>query len=248
MSFLTHAYIDHDHIAIEFHDESTSILTNHHQSKIFESASLIKLPIMIYIFEHLDDASRTSLLSVEDKVGGSGVLQNMSVEKLSINDLIFLMIVVSDNSATNILINHFGIHHINQFIQQQLDCKNTLLNRMMMDEEAIKAGKQNVTTAEDMIKILRYITQSPYKEEMLAIMQQQHLNEKVSIYKTFYEESLTYYTKSGEFDNIINDVGIIKHNEHFYYYCFLSNIEKPETAQDFSHDFGSYIIKSILNI
>ncbi|RIL50128.1 serine hydrolase [Mammaliicoccus fleurettii] len=248
MSFLTDEFIDHDGLSLEFANESSTIFTNHHQEETFESASIIKLPIMIYIFNHTTKEERQEQIQLSNIVGGSGVLQNMNTQNVSINDLIYLMIVVSDNTATNTLINHFGLHHINLFINETLHCENTELNRFMMDENAIAEGIQNITTANDMIKILRYITQHDDKQEMMDIMYNQHLNDKVSIYKSFYEESLSFYSKTGEYGNVVNDVGIIQHEGTLYYYCFLSNTNKPKKAIDFSHQFGSYIIQSILKI
>ncbi|MFP6334437.1 serine hydrolase, partial [Bacillus subtilis] len=148
-------------------------------------------------------------------------LQTLDIQYLSVNDLVQLMIVVSDNTATNILINYFGQQHINLFIQQTLNCKNTELNRLMMDAEAIDQGKQNYTTSEDMINMLRYITQHANGDDMLEIMRHQHLNDKVSIFKSFYEDQLIYYSKTGEYDHVANDVGIIQFKEKYYYYSFL---------------------------
>lgn len=247
MSFLTHEYMDHDNISIEFANTDTTILTNHHNDKIFESASIIKLPIMIYIYEHLDHEARQEQIDITNKVGGSGVLNQLNIQQLSINDLIYLMIVVSDNSATNTLIQHFGLQHINLFIHETLECTNTNLQRFMMDQAAIDEGKQNTTTAEDMIKILRYITKHEYHNKMLAVMNNQQIHDKVSIYHSFYEDKLTFYSKTGEYANVINEVGIIQHEHQFYYYSFLSNIKNPEKVIKFSHDFGYYIINSILD-
>ena len=64
-----------------------------------------------------------------------------------------------------------------------------------MDAEAIDQGKQNYTTSEDMINMLRYITQHANGDDMLEIMRHQHLNDKVSIFKSFYEDQLIYYSK-----------------------------------------------------
>ncbi|WP_323703446.1 serine hydrolase [Mammaliicoccus sp. Dog046] len=247
MTFLTHELMDHNDVSLEFANEHSTIFTNHHYEKTFESASLIKLPIMIYIFNQLNDDEMQESLTIDQSVGGSGVLQSLHIRQLSIQDLVYLMIVVSDNTATNILIDHFGLHHINQFIETDLECTETKLSRRMMDEQAISEGKQNVTSAQDIIRILRYITNHAHHKEMMDILHEQHLNDKVSIYQSFYDSKLKFHSKTGEYDNVINDVGIIQHHDTFYYYCFLSNTKTPEKAIQFSHDFGSYMIHSILN-
>ena len=58
MSFLTHEYIDLDNVALDFAKGDSIIFTNHHHEKVFESASLIKLPIMIYIYESTTQEDR----------------------------------------------------------------------------------------------------------------------------------------------------------------------------------------------
>ncbi|WP_255222755.1 serine hydrolase, partial [Shouchella clausii] len=61
-----------------------------------------------------------------------------------------LMIIVSDNTATNLIIELLGIEKINQLFKD-LGFNNTSLNRKMMDFEALKNGIDNTTTARDMV-------------------------------------------------------------------------------------------------
>ena len=85
----------------------------------FPTASVIKTAVMV---EAYHQAARGTLsldttitLREEDKVGGSGVLNGFSDGvALPVRDLIHLMIVVSDNTATNLLVNRLGTRNVDE--------------------------------------------------------------------------------------------------------------------------------------
>ena len=110
------------------------------ESKIFQSASLIKLFILEALLEKISqgELSYSDKKSVDsmDKVPGFGVLKvlddNLSV---TIKDLATLMITLSDNTATNMLIDILGIDYIQSFIEKK-SYYETQLQRKMYDSEA----------------------------------------------------------------------------------------------------------------
>ena len=111
------------------------------------SASTIKIYIMIEAFNQSKlgniNLNDTVILEEGMKTSGSGILSSEETgEKLTINELITLMMIKSDNTAANILIDKLGIENINNCIKN-LGCKDTELNRKMMDQEAINKGIQN---------------------------------------------------------------------------------------------------------
>lgn len=84
----------------------------------FPTASLIKTAVMVEAYHQAAEGTlplETALaLTDADKVGGSGVLSGMtSGLRLTIRDLVHLMTVVSDNTATNLLVNRLGTRRIN---------------------------------------------------------------------------------------------------------------------------------------
>jgi len=79
----------------------------------FPAASVIKLPILVEAYRQVDegrlDLSERIPLRAEDRVGGSGVLKELEPgAALTLRDLLTLMIVVSDNTATNMVIDRVG--------------------------------------------------------------------------------------------------------------------------------------------
>ncbi|MCD6435589.1 MAG: serine hydrolase [Clostridiales bacterium] len=121
----------------------------------FNSASIIKL---FYLYEALIQIDKKTLslddmflLDNEEKVGGAGVLNMLhNTLNLTLNDLLTLMITVSDNTATNILFDILGKDNINQDINN-IDIKDTLVARKLM---RVIPGIYNYTTAKDTAKIL----------------------------------------------------------------------------------------------
>src|SRR5262249_21666574 len=83
---------------------------------VFPTASTIKLAIVYELFKQVDEGRvrLDQVLSLDRKsaVGGSGVLFYLGTPSLSIRDYATLMVIVSDNTATNVLIDLLGIDRI----------------------------------------------------------------------------------------------------------------------------------------
>lgn len=139
----------YESIYVGYHNESIV-----KQSKPVRAASMIKVYILGYLFEEIEaghiDLGETIELEESDKVGGAGVLSGYAVgTKLTVDELAKLMITVSDNSATNILIHRLGMGSINQYVLKN-GFIDTKLQRYMMDLEAIRQGRENYTSAKDL--------------------------------------------------------------------------------------------------
>lgn len=116
------------------------------------SASLIKLFVLWHLFERADSGD-LDLLETTDlsphAVAEGGVLHRASPgARLRLEDLALLMLAVSDNTATNALIDRLGIDSVNASIRG-LGCERTVLGRKMLDFEARRRGRDNYTCARD---------------------------------------------------------------------------------------------------
>ena len=79
----------------------------------FPTASLIKTAVMVEVFQQIAEGrvrkDQALTLTDEIKVGGSGVLQNLKAPSAHpVSDLLYLMIALSDNTATNMLVGLVG--------------------------------------------------------------------------------------------------------------------------------------------
>jgi beta-lactamase class A len=92
------------------------------------------------------DAPRT--LDRRNAVGGSGVLNELTTPTLSLRDYATLMVVLSDNTATNVLIDIVGMDNVTTRMAS-LGLKATKLRRKMIDLEAARRGDENVSTPAD---------------------------------------------------------------------------------------------------
>jgi beta-lactamase class A len=129
-------------------------------NEVFPTASTIKLAILYELFRQADerkiqlDASKT--LERRSAVGGSGILNDLTTPTLSLRDYAMLMVVLSDNTATNVLIDVVGMDNVTKRLAS-LGLKATRLRRKMIDMEAARRGDENVSTPAEIARLLDVI-------------------------------------------------------------------------------------------
>ena len=129
-----------------------------HADMPMEAASVIKLPIMVEAFRQREAGMLDFALPVtvrrENKLPSCGALTYLHDGlTVQVGDLVTLMIILSDNTATNLLIDLLGQEHINRTIAA-LGLTGTQLNRKLFDAEQAALGVQNYVTAADMGALL----------------------------------------------------------------------------------------------
>ncbi|MFO1446466.1 serine hydrolase [Bacillus sp. Bva_UNVM-123] len=194
----------------------------------FPSASLIKLPILIEGFRQFDrglqDLHESIPISHTDRVEGSGVIHALSSDlDLKIIDLMTLMIIVSDNIATNLLIERLGMEQINKCMRF-IGMKNSQLNRKMMDFAALKNGVDNYTTANDMIMCLKAIAEREYLtiesvEQSLRMMEKQQFKDKLAA--TISDEEMIVANKTGGLPGVEHDCAQFRYKDEVIYAAVL---------------------------
>lgn len=100
----------------------------------FPTASVIKLPVMVETFHQMAAGTlspeTTVRLRGDAKVGGSGTLREMhDGTEVTVRDLIHLMMVVSDNTATNLLLEKVGTLKVNARMESSYELRNTKIFR-----------------------------------------------------------------------------------------------------------------------
>lgn len=158
------------HLGVMARNLATGEVVGYNSAERFPTASVIKLPVMAAFF-HLSDRKGLEpgekvVLTADDRKGGSGILQFMSPgTTITLLDAVKLMIILSDNTATNLVLDRLGNSHearmraVNDFLLAK-GLKNTrILNRLytwqtkLRTPEAIRYGI-GVSTPEDMVSIL----------------------------------------------------------------------------------------------
>lgn len=205
---------------------ATGVAVNRRQ----RSASVIKVFIMIEAMRRVK-AGTLSLkqevtIPAHDQVGGTGVLAQRGTNQQTIGQLLELMIKVSDNTATNVLIDQLGgLSKINRTIES-LGCHHTKLQRKMLDYRALNAGHDNYTSAADLGRILLKIDRHQllggrYDTEMLRLLANNANQTKLP---ALIGSKATIYNKTGEFPDygVQNDAAIVKKGQQSFVAVVLS--------------------------
>lgn len=202
---------------------------NVNESVAVTSASTIKVFIMAEALRQIKRKggqfslnNRISILK-DDKVPYSIITMLDPENTYTIKDLITLMIVQSDNTATNILIDLLGIDNINLFLKS-LGYKNTVLQRKMMDIEARRKGFDNMTSAKELTDFMELLYKGKIVDEksskmMIEIMKLQLDN---SMMRLFIPDEVVIAHKTGELDCIDHDTGIVYTGKGDYVFTMMT--------------------------
>jgi len=216
------------------------------------AASLIKVPLLVHALNkvaqgELDLGQRLSL-KAEDQVGGSGVLHRFQAGlEPSLHDLLTLMIIVSDNTATNLIIDLLGIGAANNFITD-IGMKHTrLVGKLQVSEaeqnSAQQRGQRNTTTAADMLGVLVGLERGELlpqalRETALTILKQQQFTEALGRYlptdAELSSDPVTVASKSGCLRGLWHDAALVysKASEPLYALVVMT-----EASQDRSYSW-----------
>lgn len=192
-----------------------------------QTASVIKLPLMLQAFEQVK-AGKIKLtdpvvLSKENQVPGSGVLFAMDPGlKLTLKDSITLMMIVSDNTGTNLTIDAVGLKPTNEMLSR-MGLKNTYFYKkvykpaegtMPPDQKKFGLGK---TTAREMASVMESIYKCDLGDrelckQMIWIMRNQQYRDMLPRYleqQDASEDLSAIADKIGALDAVRNDVALV---------------------------------------
>jgi beta-lactamase class A len=179
----------------------------------FPSASVIKLPLVMALYAdaaggRIDLEER---LPVGERIDGTGVLRHLrDVETMSVRDLAVLAIIVSDNTATNRLIERFGVDRVNERMREW-GCARSVLARKMFDFEAAKRGHENVMTARETAALLVRLVRGECEDRatsdaVLALLAQ---CQDRTMLRRYLPYGAKVAHKTGTLDESRNDAAII---------------------------------------
>ena len=224
------------HIGFYFEDLLSGESFGLNDKDEFLAASVIKLPIYAVVMKlwsegRLDLYEKLSCTDA-DKVPPCGALYFFTGDfQVDINTLCGLMITISDNAATNLLIKRLGMDFLNgQF--REIGLEKTRLERLLFDAEASGRGFENRIVPAEIGSLLRRIYERSYISEevslrMEKLLKEQQINHKIPGY---LPEGTEVAHKTGEDDGITNDVGIV-YGEKPFIICFASNNTHVPTAE-----------------
>ena len=215
---------------------------------LFPTASVIKLPVLVELFYLLrqqpDLGGKPIRLLDSLKKPGSGILQYLhGGQSLNLIDVATLMIILSDNTATNYVIDQFGTQHdekleaVNSRMKGLGLAQTKLLNKLYSfstkkkTEEARRFGI-GVSCPDDMLKLLeliarREIIDSTTSDSMIAIMRNQQDMLQAARLLPFQDDTTLWIAdKTGSLDEVKNDVGVVGNSKGRYVYAIFCDQSK----------------------
>ncbi len=181
--------------------------------EVFPAASVIKIPLLMTVYADAADG-RLSLderLGVGDRVDGTGVLRHLpDVRQASVRDLATLMTIVSDNTATNRLIERVGLERVHARLGEW-SCDRTRFQRKMFDTEAVRLGRENVATPREIAALLLRLVRGELRDPatsaaVVAVLEQ---TQDAALIRRYLPVKARVAHKTGSLDTVRNDAAIV---------------------------------------
>jgi beta-lactamase class A len=217
----------------------------HNADRIFPTASSIKIAVLLGLYRQDQEAragakGKAKLDDVytfdpKDLVEDSQIMAGLTagVTRVSNRDLAQFMVAVSDNAATNVLIDRVGMQNVNATLRS-LGLTKTMLRRKMMDIAAAQSGEENVATPQEMVRLLEMI----YKGKALN---KELTEELIKQLKTLKKDSYLSYElpadveladKPGSLDSVRTDPGIVFARNRPFATSVMTAYDRDEKAAE----------------
>lgn len=226
-------------LVVSFHiqDKNGVILASQNSDKMIPSASIIKIPILIELMRQVEDGrlslDQEVMLTEADVVGGAGEMQFQPTgNSYTLDYLARDMIRISDNVATNLLINRVGLASVSTWLTDN-GYNFTQLNRIMMDFDAIAAGRQNYTSPKEISEMLINLSRGKYVSERSSDFIMELLldcADRTTI-PSKLPSTVRVAHKTGTLDYVRGDAGIILGDNPLALSVFVEGFESLEEAE-----------------
>jgi beta-lactamase class A len=205
-----------------------------HEDEVFAQASSIKITVLanLYLQAQQGKLKLTDLYTVQssDLVQDSDIMNGLTpgVTRVTLRDLATMIVAVSDNSATNVLIDRVGMQNVNAMLDS-LALTRTRLRRKMMDLQAAKEGRENISTPREMMTLLNAIYHGKIlNKESTADFFKMLSTNKDSWIPRDLPADLKIADKPGSLEAVRNDSGIVFVEGRPYVICVMTSFLRNE--------------------
>jgi beta-lactamase class A len=210
--------------------------------EVFPQASSIKIAVLAELYHQAQQSAHgvsgkatlkdRYVVRAVDIVADSSILGGLTpdVSSLTNRDLATIMVAVSDNSATNILIDRLGMDNVVR-LTESLGLAHTQLRRKMMDLQAAAQGRENISTPREMMQLLEQLYRgkvigAPLLDDFFNVL----ATNKDSWIPRDLPPDLKIANKPGELEGVRNDSGIVFLKNRPYVICVMTTYLANERA------------------
>jgi beta-lactamase class A len=210
--------------------------------EVFPQASSIKIAVLAELYHQAQQSTHgvsgkatlkdRYVVRAADIVADSSILGGLTpgVSSLTNRDLATIMVAVSDNSATNVLIDRIGMDNV-VHLTESLGLAHTQLRRKMMDLQAAAQGRENISTPREMMGLLEQIyrgkvIEPPLLDDFFNVL----ATHKDSWIPRDLPADLKIANKPGELEGVRNDSGIVFVKNRPYVICVMTTYLANERA------------------
>jgi beta-lactamase class A len=210
----------------------------------FPSASIIKLPILFawLHLERMGEVDRAELcnLDAEDQVEGAGLSWLLRARRLPYQDVILLMLALSDNLCTNLVIRRIGIERLGALFAGPLGLPNTRLERRLMDYAARAAGLDNWVAAADCIRLfdLRDALSAP-ERAWVDSMLRANVDDGL-LMRNIPRDTVVFHHKTGSITGVLHDWGYTDEADLF---LLTRNVRDETSVYALLDDLGPLLLQ-----
>jgi beta-lactamase class A len=202
--------------------------------ELFPQASSIKIAVLAELYRQAQSGKLklTDLYTVQasDLVPDSSIMGGLTpgVTRITLRDLATMMVAVSDNSATNVLIDRVGMENVNAMLDS-LTLVHTRLRRKMMDLKAAGEGRENVSTPAEMMSLLEDLYRGKVlNKDMTDAFFNMLATHKDGFISRDLPEGLRIANKPGELEGVSNDSAVVFVENRPYVICVMTTYLRRE--------------------
>lgn len=212
-----------------FEDLKSGYSYGYNENVPMTAAGCMKLPIAISLIKAVEDKKVDFMEKVkvisDEKVYGTGIIHEFDDREYTVFELMVIMLIQSDNTAANKIIDILGMEQINNDIKT-MGLQSTSLNRKTKDERMQEITVENLTSAYDLCKMWKHLYNGTFLNKdngqmLIDILQRQQIKNKLALY--IQEDLKTEISsKTGDKPSVENDTEYIQNEKGNFTFTVLS--------------------------
>ena len=212
-----------------FEDLKSGYVYGYNENVSMTAAGCMKLPIAVSLIKAVEDKKVDFMdkikIETSDKVYGTGIIHEFNEREYTVFELMVIMLIQSDNTAANKIIDIVGMEQINEDIIK-MGLKNTRLNRKTNDERKTITDVENITTAYDLSKIWKHLSNGTFLNKdngqmLIDILRRQQIKNKLALYIPD-DLKIEISSKTGDKKGVENDTAYLELPKGKFVFTILS--------------------------